>query len=384
LALSVQGAESDPAVPKPITFKRRTAFAHLRIFLPRVTWVEALDESHGEVIQRRELSYESDILSQVNWADVQTDALAREWAPDAVASTSSASYGLGTQLQVGLDVLLHSQAVGRHSAVVLDLSLDRARLVRGLLDIASNAWWLWAWVDAVCTRLLQYYDARAIAASSASLLERLRIDLEAERDRLAQAVFDAGVASGQIQFRLRADATDYQVPDAFTLLLSGKPQPMARDDGNLIDKSLFEPVITALTDSGLERDVACYLDSQAALRWWHRNVAKSQYGLQGWKRNKVYPDFVFARVGEAGDAKLVVLETKGLHLAGANDTLYKQALLARLTQAFADESLARVGEFEMTNQAQSVQCDLVFEGDWRGTLNARQFDFVNFHSGDLK
>jgi hypothetical protein len=59
--------------------------------------------------------------------------------------------------------------------------------------------------------------------------------------------------------------------------------------------------------------------------------------------------------------------------AAANDTRYKQALLARLTQAFADESLARVGELELVGTVQSVQCELVFDGDWRGTLNARQF-----------
>jgi type III restriction enzyme len=374
LALAVHGAESDPAAPKPVTFKRRAAFAPLRIYLPRVTWVESAD-ALTSATTRRELSYDSDILSQVDWAGVQTDALAREWAPDAAGLAAGTGYTgqTGTQLQVGLDVLAHPQTVARQSTVLPDVALDRARLVRALLDIAPNAWWVWIWVQAVCARLLQTYDERALAASSASLLERLRMDLEAERDRLAQAVFDAGVARGQIEFKLRADAYDFEIPAEFTLTLSSKPQPLARDDGRLVEKSLFEPVITALTDSALERDVACYLDGQAALQWWHRNVAKTQYGLQGWKRNKVYPDFVFARLGDAGQAKLVVLETKGLHLAGANDTLYKQALLARLTQAFADASLARVGALDLVGQTQAVQCDLVFEGDWRGTLNARQF-----------
>ena len=236
---------------------------------------------------------------------------------------------------------------------------------------------MWSWVEAALSRLLAVYPERVIAASSASLLERLRIDLETERDRLAQAVFEACVASGQVEFRLRADATDYEIPDEFALELSGRPQPMARDDdGKLVEKSLFEPALAALTDSGLERDVACYLDSQAALRWWHRNVARSQYGLQGWKRNKVYPDFVFARLTGQGGQKLVVLETKGLHLAGSSDTAYKQALLQRLTEAFADESLVPVGGLELVGQAQSVVCDLVFDGDWRGTLNARQFGSV--------
>ena len=128
-----------------------------------------------------------------------------------------------------------------------------------------------------------------------------------------------------------------------------------------------------VTDSGLERDVACYLDSQAALQWWHRNVAKAQYGLQGWKRNKVYPDFVFARMHTDGQASLVVLETKGLHLKGSGDTAYKQTLLERLTQAFARQSLNRAGEMEVIGDSGTVVCDLVFETDWRGTLNARHF-----------
>jgi len=378
LALSVQGSAGDAALPKPVTFRRRAAFASLRLYLPRVTWVDALAPGQQT---RRELVYESDILAQLDWTQLQVDALAREWSPDAAGTMGQT----GQQLQVGLDVLQHPQAVHFDAVAMTNVALDRARLVRGLLDIAPNAWWVWCWVNAVLARLLQSFAEKAIAAGSASLLERLRIDLEAERDRLAQAVFDAGVAAGQIEFRLRADQTDYAIPEEFSLALAGAPQPLARPDGQSVEKCLFEPALTALTDNGFEREVACYLDSQSALVWWHRNVAKSQYGLQGWKRNKVYPDFVFARLGRAGEAggvnssQLVVLETKGLHLAGANDTLYKQALLVRLTQAFADDSLARVGELELVGAAQSVQCELVFEGDWRGTLNARQFGDSDEH-----
>jgi type III restriction enzyme len=372
LALSVQGAESDPAVPRPVSFKRRPAFAPLKIFLPRVTWVE--HDALG-FAQRRELVYESDILARLDWAGVQPEALAQAWAPQADGSGRGAA---GQQLQVGLDVLLHPQDVLRLAAMPTARRLDRSALVRGLLDIAPNAWCVWSWVAGVCSRLLLQFDERAVAASAASLLERLRIDVLAERDRLAQAVFDAGVAAGQIEFRLRMDATDYQIPEAFSLGIAGKPQPLLRDDGRLAEKSLFEPVLTALTDSLLERDVACYLDSQAALQWWHRNVARTQYGLQGWCQHKVYPDFVFARLGApdasgVGGTRLVLLETKGLHLAGSGDTVYKQALLARLSAAFATESLQPVGEAELVGQGQTLQCQLVFDADWRGTLNASQF-----------
>jgi len=369
LALSVQGG-GDSVVAKPVTFTRRAGFRQLRIFLPRVTWVEADGLARK---RRRELAYDSDIVAQVDWSAAQTAALAQDWAP----AVQGEWYAQSQQLQVGLEVLEHPEQVRSQLALAAAAALDRARLVRGLLDIVPNAWWVWSWIEVVLSRLLRLYPEKVIAASSASLLERLRIDLETERDRLAQAVFESCVAKGQVEFRLRADATDYEIPDEFALELAGKPQPLVRDDdGKLVEKSLFEPALTALTDSGLERDMACYLDSQAALRWWHRNVARSQYGLQGWKRNKVYPDFVFARLDAQGGQKLVVLETKGLHLAGSGDTAYKQALLQRLTQAFADESVVPAGGLELLGQAQSVVCDLVFDGDWRGTLNARQFGSI--------
>lgn len=363
LGLAVHGGDAGEAA-KPVAFKRRPQFAQARIFMPRVTWVEA--DAQGRK-RRRELAYDSDILARIDWAGVRPEALAAEWAPNPQEAQAQ-------HLELGLDVLEHPEAVQSQHLGNPVATLDRARLVRGLLDIAPNPWWLWPWVGAAIERLTtQGFAERALAASSASLLERLRIDLEAERDRLAQAVFEDCVAAGQIEFRLRADATDYELPAEFALELSGKPQPLVRDDAKVVEKSLFEPAYSALTDSGLERDVACYLDTQAALQWWHRNVARAQYGLQGWKRHKVYPDFVFARVQTDGSTRIVVLETKGLQLKGADDTTYKQALLERLSAVYADQGLGRAGELELVGAQQDLICDLVFEGDWQGTLNARHF-----------
>ncbi|MGH8832508.1 MAG: DEAD/DEAH box helicase family protein, partial [Polaromonas sp.] len=103
LALSVQGG-GDGAAAKPVTFKRRPEFSPLRVFLPRVTWVES-DELGRK--RRRELAYESDILSQLDWSAVQADALARDWAP----AVQGALFQNGQQLQVGLEVLDHPEAI---------------------------------------------------------------------------------------------------------------------------------------------------------------------------------------------------------------------------------------------------------------------------------
>jgi type III restriction enzyme len=299
-----------------------------------------------------------------------TDALAQDWAPDANGQH-------GTTLHLGLELLRaqpHNPSMDAMTDDGAPLPLDRARLVRGVLDIVPNAWVAWDIVAAVTQRLLAKGLAeKALAASSASLLERLRADLESERDRLAQAVFEDCLQQGWVEFRLRADATDFTLPAEFAMELSGKPTYMQRPDSKLIEKSVFEPALESLTDNGFERDVACYLDSQAALQWWHRNVAKAQYGLQGWKRNKVYPDFVFAKVSGAGHNTVVVLETKGLHLKGSDDTQYKQALLERLTQAFAQQSLSSAGQVEVIGDTNALVCDLVFDTAWAGSLNARHF-----------
>jgi type III restriction enzyme len=228
-------------------------------------------------------------------------------------------------------------------------------------------------VDAVIKRLLQNYNETQLAAASASLLERLRVDVEAERDRLAMEVFAAGVTAGHIEFALRADKLDYEIPDDFALPLTAKPQTLTRKDGHAVEKSLFEPALTALVDSGLETDVACYLDGQSALQWWHRNVAKAQYGLQGWKRHKVYPDFVFARLDGEQHSRMVVMETKGLHLAGSSDTGYKQNLLNRLTAAFRDERFTKAGTLALEDGETSLTCDLVMSQAWEGDI-AKYFE----------
>ena len=363
LGLAVQGPAGEALTRKEV-FTRRPQFARLRIFLPRVTWVEH-DEKGRK--RRRELAYESDVLSRVDWSLVELASLARDWIPGAKGE-------IGQQLEVGLDVLEHPLAVSSRFTGNATDALDRTRLVRGLLDIAPNGWWAWDWVSGVVTRLNDRgFDERVLAASSASLLERLRVDVEAERDRLAQIVFNDCLGRGEVEFRLRADTTDYEIPNEFALELSGKPALLMRDDAKAVEKSLFEPALTALADSGLERDVACYVDAQATVNWWHRNVARSQYGLQGWKRHKVYPDFVFAQRTDAGPSRLVVLETKGMHLAGSGDTTYKQELLDGLRRAFADESLDRIGEVELVGERRSVICDLVFDQAWRGRLDSRYF-----------
>lgn len=361
LGVTVNGDSSDPDLPKPVTARRRPPFTGLRIFLPKVAWVEA----DGT---RRELDYDSDVLGELPWHSLQTEPFAATWAPDAAGPAVQ-------QFAVGLDILERGDRYVPTAGAMEAARLDRARIVRALLDLAPNAWMVWDWVDQIIGRLkARGLGEEAIARSTASLVERLRVDLEAERDRLAESTFMRQLAQGRIEFRLRADHVAYELPTETSQLVSGRPQWIQReDDGQSVQKSLLEPALRLPDLNEFELRVAGYLDQQAAVKWWHRNVAKSQVGLQGWKRHKVYPDFVFAMHGGTDGQRLVLLETKGLHLQG-DDTEYKQALLRRLTAAFRDERATHIGSLELTGgPSEHITCDLVFDQAWRGELAQRYF-----------
>ena len=355
---------SDPEAPRPLAQKRRDSLRALRIFLPTVTWVEP----DG---RRRPLVYESDILAAVPWERIDAGALAPGWQPGEAGASA------GGRFVVDLRVLQDESAPLRAAIASTQPALDASVLVRGLLDLVPNAWLAWEWVEAVLRRLCAQHDDRAIAASAATLVETLREGLAQQRDALAQEVFDAAVRAGRIQFRLRADATDYELPHEDDLLVTGDVRTLTRGDGvTPVEKSLLQPAVRTPDINDFEAAFAGYLDDRAALRWWHRNVAKAHYGLQGWKRHKVYPDFVFGfDSGPAdGQARVVLIETKGAHLAGNADTAYKQLLLARLTEAFCDERLQSTGLLELEAPGRlKLVCDLVVDANWRAAMDSNYF-----------
>lgn len=362
LALQVNDGGGAADTPKPVPLKRRPELAALRIFLPKVTW----RSPNG---QRRELAYESDVLAGIDWRDFDPAELVRGWAPDAEAA-------LAERFDVGLDIL---QARGLteapRRAAASSGRLDRARLVRALLDLAPNAWLVWDWVNGAVQALLDQGHAEAqLSANGAALIEAMRTRLETARDLRARAVFEREVAEGRIEFALRADANDYELPMADELALSGKPEGLLNRDGMPAARSLLVPAL-ANGMNELEQGFAGYLDAKQAVHWWHRNVARTQYGLQGWKRHKVYPDFVFALVNPGAGQRLVLIETKGAHLGGSDDTGYKAALLARLEQAFRDARWASVGELALADAADRtvLSCDLLLDTAWLGALEARHF-----------
>ncbi len=184
---------------------------------------------------------------------------------------------------------------------------------------------------------------------------------------LAEALFKSFVATGQIQFRLRIDGRNWVMPFEIETTEPETARQIARKDGTPLDKSLFAPAYEAELN-GDEQDVAVYLDADEALVWWHRNVARAQYGLQGWKRSRIYPDFIFAATEKSGSRQITVLETKGDQLDNA-DTAYKRELLSVLSNNFVWDHTTKSGELELVSDTgETVACTLILMSEWKKQL----------------
>lgn len=142
---------------------------------------------------------------------------------------------------------------------------------------------------------------------------------------------------------------------------------LVRKTGGPLEKSLFAPVYENELNSD-ERDVAVYLDGEKALTWWHRNVARAQYGLQGWRKAKIYPDFIFAVQKDGEEQRIVLLETKGDQLDNL-DTAYKRDVLSILFDNFAWDQFTPAGELGLIKDTgETVQGTLILMSEWRAKL----------------
>jgi hypothetical protein len=67
------------------------------------------------------------------------------------------------------------------------------------------------------------------------------------------------------------------------------------------------------------------------------------------------------------------MEIKGAYLKN-EDTDYKKNLLTALTTAYSEARFKRAGELELAaTHGPGIVCDLVFDENWKNTLNSRDF-----------
>ena len=301
---------------KRIMLERREQFRGLSIFLPMV--------NHRDGDGWRELDYQQHILPNVNWGSI--DAPDTQGALDNPARRQSATVDVTDTLEV-----YHPDR-----ELYIDKTVSISWFARRLADVMTNPWQ----AARIASRLVERLRGDgltddAIYDQQGNLAATLRDHVIAEVERRAEEIFRDKLRQREISFDLESSDHNFRVRESYEIPVSVDESTL-QNYGRPLQLSLFEPVLARQFDSELERNFARYLDEQKALTWWHRVAVRQQgdYYLRGWKRDRIWPDFVAMAGSNAGKPHVLVFETKGEHLKGNDDTEYKRKVFETLEGAF--------------------------------------------------
>ena len=312
----------------------------------------------------RLVHYEADILSRVPWRDVDVSPL--------LDLPLSAEEAKDVEIRAGLDETILENAAelkARQIETAEAAEPDYAFAASHLLDVIPNPWRGAELTRRVFDALRKKHDRKRVADNFVFVLEEIRKRLEQERDRLAQSVFGELLESGTMRFMVVADELGFTRPPRKITAPAGVKKAN-REDGNQFVLDLFGFV--AEDDlNGLENKVATYLDNQERLFFWYRNRARHDYFVQGWKRGRIFADFIFTLRPDEANAddefhKVFVTETKGLHLKKAADTDYKRSVFDLCNQHAKKKDWA---EFVPAMRGKVMRFEVVDEEEWEKRLN---------------
>lgn len=166
--------------------------------------------------------------------------------------------------------------------------------------------------------------------------------VEEQIDKQTEAAFRALFDDGRLQFYLECAECRFPIPDCIRINATRR---MVHDDGEQIAKSLFDYVEDE-SHNEYERAVALALDRDENVLWWYRNlIGDDHFAIQGYKRNRIRPDFVVQdKAARKPRHRVIVIESKGKHLEGNPDTTYKRNIAEVFEKVGREVTWQQLGE----------------------------------------
>ncbi|MBI5220458.1 MAG: DEAD/DEAH box helicase family protein [Candidatus Liptonbacteria bacterium] len=303
------------------------------------------------------VNYERDIASRIDWNEINIEPM----------------YSLPLSLIEEKDIeQIVSLATNPHKLIEQQgvkhlrsgaLKLDEVFLARHLLDIVPNPWLSYKIGALVLKELIARHNIKLVANNFVFVIEELRKLLSSEKNRLSKQVFQKLLDAGRLKFLVIGNDLGFKFPKQIKAKTLSRP--LLRNDGQPLQRSLFEFVAEDEFNK-TEKAVAWYLEDQDKLFFWFRNVARSDYAIQGWKKQKVYPDFIFSVANGKVGGSVFIIETKGVHLKN-EDTDYKKSLF-EVCNKMADEK--KMSDLGLALQKSHINFQVIFENEWRRKFNS--------------
>jgi type III restriction enzyme len=320
-----------------------------KIYLPKFV----IQENGGW----RDINYEMDILSRINWSRVNFDGLMNISLSEIKAKEENVTIGIS----VDTKKLIETKEIIFGEG---GLEIDNVFITRQILDIVPNPWVAFDIAKKTIDIFLKKYDEQTLANNLVFIIDELRKLLEMERDKLAESIFRDQIYKKAMFFFLLHGKGGYELPSRIKVKKNSKP--LIRNDYTSLQRSLFD-FVEEEKFNDTEKAVALYLDEQEKLLWWYRNISRQDFFLQGWKKNRVYPDFIFSEIDsnvQDDYSKVFVVETKGIHLKN-EDTDYKKNIFEFCNKLGIQKNWTELNtEFD-----EKMEFQVIFEDEWKAKIN---------------
>ncbi|MDF1594383.1 MAG: DEAD/DEAH box helicase family protein, partial [Desulfobacterales bacterium] len=308
----------------------------------------------------RPVNYEMDIAAKIPWDSIDLDPVY------SLALSMSEEKDMEHIATLSDDI---KKVIEERGAIQLKeggIRVDLVFMTRQICDIVPNPWMAHELAQDVLARLKRKYDYKVVAANFVFIIEELRKQLEREKDRLSENIFKQILASDQMRFLVIGENFDFTFPKSIKVKPTVKT--LNRKDGRQLQMSLFE-FVPEDEFNETEKAVAWYLEGQQRLFFWYRNRSRQDYAIQGWRKHKIYPDFIFTATSpeDKNDYEHVyVVETKGLHLIGNLDTDYKRKMFSLCTKEAKSRSWSELG---LVMKEKVLRFEVLAEDEWQAKLN---------------
>lgn len=240
-------------------------------------------------------------------------------------------------------------------------------MVSQLMEKIPNAWQAFRIIDCVLSDLKARGESEAkIVLNSVFIVEEIKRDCFSWLIEKSEAIFREKLNNGVVFLHLLAEpfsTLNWQMADKIEV------QHDSNEIAVTLEKSMFERQYLS-NYNNLEKSIALAINNKDVVQWWHRLAVRgTEYSIQGWKREKIYPDFlVKMEAGKDGIERMYFVESKGEHLEGNKDTRYKKDLFDTINASLSGDIKPK-GELELINSKDNISFHMVFQYEWENELN---------------
>jgi type III restriction enzyme len=309
--------------------------------------------------RRRRFNYALDIKARL---DFRSFRLGKGFLNDLENSLSEEN-----KERTAFSVTLDDKSKTKHEVEAVKIEAETGfnigYMSRRFTEVVENPFLARTLADSFLKIIEKKIGAEKLQRHFSFIVAQLVKQLNTERMKQEEQVFLDYLNSDKLRLAILDDKeVGFKIQDTDTITVSRIP--------NDFKHYLFDDVeLETLTS--LERRVGHILDRQEKILWWFKNKAsRNWYAIQGWKEHKIRPDFVAAKKKGGDEFELIyIIESKGEHLSGNPDTLYKKSVLDLMTKQRQEKKIYTYqAELPFGKISEAVECYLIEEGKEDETL----------------